>query len=121
MKYKLIFIVFCVAALAVPACKDMLHMSKLKGLQGRWHLMKEVHQGRETSAEDIKNGFIIFDAENNWHVEANGKTIGGGSYTVDPDKNPKTIDYTFTDGEEKGQKFFAVYELDGDSSNIAVL
>jgi len=45
----------------------------------------------------------------------NGKTVGGGSFTIDPDKNPKTIDYTFSEGEEKGQNFHAIYELNGDS------
>ena len=48
-------------------------------------------------------------------MEVNGKTIGGGSFKIDPGKNPKTIDYTFAEGVEKGKTFAAIYELTGDS------
>jgi uncharacterized protein (TIGR03067 family) len=90
-------------------------MSELKSLRGRWHLIKEIHQGKETPAEEIKNGFIIFDTDNNWSVEVDGKTVGGGTFVVDPDKTPATIDYSFAIGEEKGQNFHAIYQLSGDS------
>jgi len=115
VKHGLATIVLFIAILAVPACKDDLHLSELKDLRGRWRLVKEVHQGRETPAEEIKNGFIIFGNENEWRVEVAGKTVGSGSFKVDPDKNPKTIDYAFAEGEEKGQNFLAIYELSGDS------
>ncbi len=113
MKYRLFIFIPLLALIAISACKDNLHMSELKSLQGRWHLVKEIHQGKETPAEEIKNGFIIFDADNNWHVEVDEKTVGGGIYIVDSDKTPKTIDYSFAIGEEKGQNFHAIYELSG--------
>jgi uncharacterized protein (TIGR03067 family) len=43
------------------------------------------------------------------------KTVGGGQYVIDPDKYPKTIDYTFSEGDEKGQTFRAIYETSADS------
>jgi uncharacterized protein (TIGR03067 family) len=103
------------AALILPACKDNLQMSEMRGLQGRWHLVKEVHNGVETPKDEIRNGYLTFDAENIWRVEANGKPIGGGQYVIDSDKYPKTIDYTFSEGEEKGQTFRAIYEASTDS------
>jgi uncharacterized protein (TIGR03067 family) len=115
VKHGLVTIFLFIAILVIPACKGDLRTSELKNLQGKWHLVKEVHQGVETPAEEIKNGFIIFDAENNWRVEVDGEKVGGGSFKIDPDKSPKTIDYTFAEGEEKGKTFSAIYELGGGS------
>jgi hypothetical protein len=67
------------AALILPACKDNLHMSEMRGLQGRWHLVEEVHNGVETPKDEISNGYLTFDAENNWRVEANAKPSAAGS------------------------------------------
>ncbi len=83
-----------------------------KKLEGKWRLVKEVHQGQETYGE---NNRLILDAEGTWRVEADGKTVGAGTLTLNPDANPKTIDYTFTQGAEKDQIFAAIYELDGDT------
>jgi uncharacterized protein (TIGR03067 family) len=115
MKPGLVVLISLLTLLFASSCKNNLHMSEIKSLRGRWHLIKEIHQGKETPAEEIKNGYIIFDADNNWRVEVDDKTVGGGTFIFDPDKNPKTIDYSFSIGEEKGQNFHAIYELNGDS------
>jgi uncharacterized protein (TIGR03067 family) len=36
-------------------------------------------------------------------------------YTIDPSKNPKTIDYDMTEGFSKGKKQLGIYELNGDT------
>jgi hypothetical protein len=35
--------------------------------------------------------------------------------TVDPSKNPKTMDYQMTEGVTKGKTQLGIYELDGDT------
>jgi uncharacterized protein (TIGR03067 family) len=47
-------------------------------------------------------------------------TIGGmvvmkSKYTIDPTKKPKAIDFEATEGEARGKKIQAIYELDGDT------
>jgi uncharacterized protein (TIGR03067 family) len=42
-------------------------------------------------------------------------TIIEGNTTIDPTKNPKTIDTTFTEGDLKGETALGIYELKGDT------
>jgi uncharacterized protein (TIGR03067 family) len=47
-------------------------------------------------------------------------TIGGtiflkAKYSVDPSKKPKTIDYSLTEGTNKGKMQLGIYEIDGDT------
>jgi uncharacterized protein (TIGR03067 family) len=46
--------------------------------------------------------------------------VGGQVYlkaqiALDPTKKPRAIDYTLTEGENKGEKIQGIYELDGDT------
>lgn len=89
--------------------------TELEKLQGTWRLVKETDDGKEMSAEDARKTKLTFDADGKWRVEFDGKVVGEGTLTLDPGKRPKTIDYTFTGGQDKGKVFKAIYELDGDS------
>lgn len=104
---------FLITLLILSACKDNVPDSKK--LAGTWRLVNEVHKGEEALVEETNPNRLIVDAEGNWRVEADGQTVGAGTLKLDPGANPKTIDYTFTQGEEKGQIFAAIYRLDGDS------
>ena len=47
-------------------------------------------------------------------------TVGGqlvlkARITIDPSKQPKTIDYDVLDGPTKGKKHLGIYELEGDT------
>jgi uncharacterized protein (TIGR03067 family) len=42
------------------------------------------------------------------------------SFTLDPTKNPKWIDVTYTDGERKGESSLGIYELKDDSLKICM-
>jgi uncharacterized protein (TIGR03067 family) len=48
-------------------------------------------------------------------VTIGGTTFMKAKYTVDPSKKPKTIDYTLTDGPNKGKKQLGIYEIDGET------
>src|SRR5690349_20333496 len=45
----------------------------------------------------------------------NGRIFIKAKITLDPSKNPKTIDYDMTDGFTKGKKQHGIYEVDGDT------
>jgi uncharacterized protein (TIGR03067 family) len=115
MKKGLLAAPLLVPLLAASRPIDGHIQSELKKLQGTWNLVKEINDGKEMSAEEAKKTRVIFDAEGKWKVEFDGKIVAEGTLKLDPSKKPKTIAYTFTQGEEKGKTFLAIYELDGDS------
>jgi len=43
-----------------------------------------------------------------------------GTFTIDGGKNPKTIDLKFTEGPEKGNTSFGIYELDADDFKLCL-
>jgi uncharacterized protein (TIGR03067 family) len=46
---------------------------------------------------------------------ADGSIPIRGTYKIDPTRNPKTVDWTDTIGEDAGKTLLAIYQLDGDS------
>jgi len=47
--------------------------------------------------------------------KSSSKRVMKAKFKIDPIKKPKTIDYTVTDGPEKGKTVLGIYELDGDT------
>src|SRR5262249_3905919 len=88
---------------------------ELTKLHGTWRLIKEIDDGKEMAEPESKDIRLTFSKDGTWQVEASGKVVGKGTMKIDSAKKPKTIDYTFTDGDQKGMKFIAIYELDGDT------
>jgi uncharacterized protein (TIGR03067 family) len=86
-----------------------------KELQGTWKLVHELNDGKEMLAEEASKTRLIFDGAGRWKVEFGGKIVGEGTFSLNTASKPKTIDYTFTQGEEKGKTFIAIYKLEGDS------
>lgn len=109
-------LVCCLAATpaTLPSQSDAVKM-ELQQLAGIWHIVKEIDDGKEMSAAEAKKIHVSFTADGTWKVELGGKIVGAGTMTLDPTKKPKTIDYLFTQGDDKGKTFRAIYELDGDS------
>jgi len=85
-------------------------------LRGQWRLVSEIDDGKPMPADQfVKKNILTFDATGKWVVEIDGKVVGEGTAKIDPTRKPKTIDYTFTKGENTGGRFEAIYELVGDS------
>jgi uncharacterized protein (TIGR03067 family) len=88
--------------------------AELKKLRGAWTLIEEIDDGKPMPGAEASKNKLTFDGEGNWKVEIDGKVVGEGTATIDPNRKPKTIDYTFTRGESPGAKFIAIYELSDD-------
>jgi uncharacterized protein (TIGR03067 family) len=43
-----------------------------------------------------------------------------GTFSIDISKKPKTIDMKFTEGPEKGNNSYGIYELDGDNFKLCL-
>jgi uncharacterized protein (TIGR03067 family) len=88
--------------------------AEFKKLRGAWSLIEEIDDGKSMPAAQAGTNKLTFDDTGHWKVEIDGKIVGEGTAAIDPNRRPKTIDYTFTKGESPGGKFIAIYELTDD-------
>ena len=122
-KWLLITTIFALALVAPGKPAHDETIAEMKKLRGTWRLVDEIDDGKRTPAGEAKNTKLTFEialASSSfrpleWKVEVDGKVVGEGTAAINPTSNPKTIDYLFTHGEETGNSFHAIYELDGDS------
>lgn len=104
-----------IVLLAADAPKADDAAAELKTLHGTWSIVKEINDGKEMPAEEARKIKVTFGADGKWQVAVEGKVVAQGTMTLDPAKKPKIVDYVVTEGDDKGKKFIAIYELDGDS------
>jgi RNA polymerase sigma-70 factor (ECF subfamily) len=81
---------------------------------GTWAVISVEHGGHDEGGEEIKEARMIFAAGGKvtWNSPAKGEK--GGTYKLDPAKNPKELTITTNEGDTiKG-----IYKLDGDSLTI---
>ena len=89
---------------------------EMKKFQGTW---KQIAYERDGVTEPL-------DDEQGWEPRttftgatfivtlADGRTAIKGTFTLDPSREPKAVDYTDTFGEDAGKTFLAIYSLEGD-------
>jgi uncharacterized protein (TIGR03067 family) len=98
-------------AASVPGQESF--MDELARLGGHWSMVALVVDGRAISQEFLKTGERVAKG-NQLTVTMGGQLLMKATFTVDPTRAPRTIDYTLTKGANQGQKQFGIYEWDGD-------
>lgn len=90
---------------------------ELKALQGKWKTIALEEAGNPTPKESVPNYTM--------HIGADGKSTGKlpeaefhFTFTVDPKKNPKTIDIVHETGDKKDKKQYGIYKLEGDKWTV---
>jgi uncharacterized protein (TIGR03067 family) len=83
-------------------------------LQGEWSMISGSADGQPMPAEMCKLMKRIFK-EDELTVSMGGQTYFKAKVSIDPSKQPKTIDYQMTEGVTKGQRQLGIYEVDGDT------
>jgi uncharacterized protein (TIGR03067 family) len=114
MQTSVMILAALVVSLAPPASSDDTRSGDERKLLCAWEMIREVEDGKEVEIDTHKRAKLTFARGGRWKVEVDGKVIGEGTAVLDTGKMPKTIDYTFTAGEQKGAKFLAIYKLDPD-------
>jgi uncharacterized protein (TIGR03067 family) len=111
---RLAVIVF--AALSATAVWSADAKEEAKMLEGTWRPTEAEFAGNKYPDETLKTIKLVLTADA-YTVEA-GKNIDKGTYKVAPDKKPKELDITGTEGPNKDKTFLAIYEVNGDTLRI---
>jgi uncharacterized protein (TIGR03067 family) len=105
------------AALAalVAAAEDTDAAKKdLMQLQGTWTIVSAQRDGHAL-ADDYVCDFKRVTKGDVTTITHKGQLYLKATFTLDPSKNPKTIDYSVTDGQSAGGSLLGIYELHGDT------
>ena len=82
-----------------------------KRIQGTWRVVALELNGNKSKQEDVKKLTVVNRADGQWSLRSEDKVISGGTSQLDPTKKPKTIDFTPSEGDTKGQLHLGIYEL----------
>ncbi len=91
--------------------KDEAIKKDRQQIQGTWRAVSMEVNGEKTTPKDGENSTVVNGPDGTWTLHENGKVAGKGTSTIDPTKKPKTIDFTVTEGDGKGEQFVGIYEL----------
>jgi len=100
-----------VALGAADDAKDEAIKKDRKQIEGTWRVVSLEVRGEKFKEEDAKALTVVNGADGSWSLRDQGEERSKGTSTFDPTKNPKTIDFTTTIGDDKGKLCFGIYEL----------
>jgi uncharacterized protein (TIGR03067 family) len=117
MKDTRITIFIGLAALAIfsaPAADNSSAKTDMAKLQGSWSMVSGSADGQEVPKEMLADSKRVCKGDQTT-VTVGRQLIMKAKFSLDPSKNPKTIDYDATGGPTKGKKHLGIYELNGDT------
>jgi len=90
----------------------------LERLQGEWSMVSGSADG-EPMPEELRKQMKRVCKGDELTVTMGSQVFLKAKITIDPSKNPKTIDYQMTEGFTKGKTQLGIYEFDGDTFKSA--
>jgi uncharacterized protein (TIGR03067 family) len=116
--------IICVLAvlttpLLVAADADDDVRKELKALQGKWKTVGCEEAGKPFPKDAMPDFTIVIAADG----KSTGQTPQGEfrfTITVNPKKNPKTIENLHASGEQKGKRQYGIYKLEGDRFTVCM-
>jgi uncharacterized protein (TIGR03067 family) len=88
-------------------------------LQGTWLVVSGEHAGKPVPAEMVQ-GLRQTMKGNRLTVQSGTKTLGEGTFTLDPMKKPPAIDVELIEKDGKTKRGLGIYELDGDTLKLCM-
>lgn len=79
---------------------------------GTWRLVA-VESNGDLQPQDSREILVVNRLDGSWTLTIDGDDVSSGQSRMDPLANPPEIDLEFTDGEGRGQRLLAIYELMG--------
>jgi uncharacterized protein (TIGR03067 family) len=124
MSYRILVMSMAVL-LSVDTQKDDAVKTETNKLQGTWRVVEAERDGTKAPSDEIKKITLVIkgDKLTAKRTENAGKPEEKNyemSFTLDPSKNPKWIDVTYTGGERNGESSLGIYELKDDTLRICM-
>jgi uncharacterized protein (TIGR03067 family) len=89
-----------------------------KKYEGTWRVTALEINGNKAPDDDAKKITVVNKADGTWILQVDGNKITEGTSEIDPTKNPKTIDFMETEGDNKGKIVLGIYELGDDTRKL---
>jgi uncharacterized protein (TIGR03067 family) len=87
-------------------------------MAGTWQAVSYALDGKQASEEDLKNIQLKIDAAGATTALQNGKPFIASTTSIDPSRDPSTIDMKFTFGDAKGKRALGIYKIEDDLLTI---
>jgi uncharacterized protein (TIGR03067 family) len=112
MRYCLFCLILAPMAFAVNQVDQSAVKKDLAKFQGSWQAVSAINmEGKPASAEEAQQLRLVVEG-NTFTLREKDTTIRG-TFSIDPTRVPKTIDFTL-DGAKAEEKFLGIYRLEGD-------
>jgi uncharacterized protein (TIGR03067 family) len=96
---------------AADDAKDEAIKKDRKQIEGTWRVVALEVNGNKAMEKDAKKLTVVNGSDGTWSLRSEDKEISKGTSTIDPTKKPKTIDFTSTEGDGKGNQHLGIYEI----------
>jgi uncharacterized protein (TIGR03067 family) len=117
MKRTLFVLIAAVLFIAADDKKDEAVKKDLEKLQGDWSMVSSEHTGQKLPDEAVKE-YTRTIKDGQVTVFVSGKAVVEATIKIDPTKKPKTMDVTYTSGDNKDKTMPGIYEIDGDTCKV---
>ena len=115
MKTKLFLIGLAAVAISLTGAEENQAVKKdLALLQGEWSMVSGSADGQAMPANMASQMKRVCKGDETTATMA-GQIFFKAKITIDPSKQPKTIDYAMTEGITKGKIQHGIYEVNGDT------
>lgn len=112
-------VVCAILALVSTILAEQKPKKDLEQIQGSWQGVKLEANGQAAPADVIEKGKYVFK-ENKLTIFNGEKNVQECEFTLDPDKDPKTIDLVATSGQAKDKKMLGIYRIQDDVLTLCV-
>jgi uncharacterized protein (TIGR03067 family) len=82
-------------------------------LQGTWTMASLEANGEKVEGEAVETAKLV--VKDDQYTATFGDQTITSKIKMDSSKNPKAIDFTYSDGDQKGQTIKGIYKLEGDT------
>jgi uncharacterized protein (TIGR03067 family) len=125
MTRSLLVLAFVAASLAQPVRSPMLLVATAQEkekkdqnlIQGSWNVVKLEHDGKVNKGPFREEIWVFKGKEVTLRDEKN-KEWFKGTFVLDPDTKPKTIEITWSDGKRKGISEKGIYRIEQDTLTL---
>jgi uncharacterized protein (TIGR03067 family) len=117
VRFMSMALAFSVIPLTLTAGDDTAVQKEFKAMEGSWKAVAGLQGGQEMPKDKLPRTTYFLHADGKVTARTrDGETMA--TFSIDPVKNPKTLDMLLESGALMGKKQYAIYKLEGDKLTI---